>query len=252
MEIQARMTGRWIDVDTYVTVGHTGKVTSSIDAGLFEVSNFLPMGELSYLEGVDFQHAIVDFGALVNQDLKLGDEIEFTGTIEGDYVTSRANLDHHRKQIKNAVLKLASVINTWGKHNLKGKKLIAYDELTDKLVKGDLSLPSWNATVQLFLFGDREPSQKFLKFQTKIQPLEQTLASSVAQAAEYTLIFSEIASSNYRANTPATAINDPNDVPIYREVLIAGVPMRENYKAEWHKYREEAKAYHQQQAEQKD
>ncbi|WP_461214814.1 hypothetical protein [Lacticaseibacillus sp. GG6-2] len=252
MEIQARMTGRWIDVDTYVTVGNTGKVTSSIDAGLFEVIDFFPIGELSYLENIDFQHAIVDFGELVNQGLKLGDEITFTGTIEGDYVTSRDNLDQHRKLIKNATLKLASVINTWGKHNLKGNQLIAYDELTDRLVKGELYLSSWRASLQLLLFGDREPSQKFLKFQTKIQPLEQDLVSSVAQAAEYTLIFSKVVSSAYQTTTPASKITDPNDVPIYREVLIAGVPMRENYKQEWHKYREEAKAYHQQQAKQKD
>lgn len=84
-----------------------------------------------------------------------------------------------------------------------------------------------------------------MKYQDDLGPRIYKLRTLVANAAIYALIGTDIANISTHRPTVTDKPLASKDVPIYREVILAGVPMRENYKQEWEKYRKEAAAYRQ-------
>lgn len=248
MSSNVRIVGTLIDVNTYVVVNRSGLRIAEVDGGLLALTNIRRFDQLDAINPNTTRHALLNFDAFVHEGISLGASLTIDGAVTTRYLLSNQQYANTRKRLADVRKKLAKTADSWGQRNVPSYRQAAWLQADKDLAAGKLNVGTWRKNLSYLLFQDREPTKKFLKFKDDLADRIAKLREILQASAYDALVFDEVASIGTSSSTTAQP-TAPTELRIIRETLIAGVPMRENYKAEWTKYRREAMAYQKKQAE---
>ncbi|WP_461214815.1 hypothetical protein [Lacticaseibacillus sp. GG6-2] len=240
MVIKAQVIGKIIDVDAYVLVRDRVDTATQRDGALVALTSFVIADNHSDFIVDAFEYAFIDFKDLVDYDWQPDDFLVIIGNVTPLHLMPHYRLIQTRKLIAREVKSMTRIAENWGRRKYKRWQQERFAEQTAAFRRGEINANTWMQNQQALAPTNVQMRRKLAIMQARLQENVTRLDAIIDAALQPAVVFTKATAIHAtEADAPLEAqVNAARFLNLFRHSLRKVAPAREQFVADWWRYRD--------------